>query len=591
MKILTRYILKEHVGPLAFALTALTSLLLLNQVAKQFGQLVGKGLGWDVIGAFFLLTLPFIVAMTIALAVLVSVLYAFSRLASENEVTALKASGIGLVRIITPVLWGGFAMSLIMLAFNDQVLPRTNHKLRTLEGDIGKKKPTFALREQVINEVSPGKLYLRAGHIDPESDQLREVTIYDMGDAVHRRTVYADSGTMALTSDQRDLVMTLSHGYSEESPKDKPGELQRVFFTQDRLRVKGVSNKFDATQRDDYKSEREMSVCEMTASYEKGAVTLEAARRVLADALVAATQAAARGVSRVTDSMAPPSHRVGLGRAYCQYVLGALHVPGAGKRALDAEPPTPPGPLPQMIPDTGHVALPPTRTLAGGPPILPRGDTTRDMRISPSTVPRAAVPAQAPVPRLAPSSGYSAGMAEITAGSQHFIQAPILGAPGERSVGSAVAQFEGINLRVNDAQQSVNRFDTQIQKMFALAAACVVFVLLGAPIALRFPRGGVGLVIGVSLAVFSIYYVGLIAGETLATNLYLPPVIAMWIANVVLTIIGLVFLARVAKSGATARGGDMSELWESLRNWARRQLMRIGIVRNTRAVTAGPDAR
>ena len=107
MKILTRYILREHVGPLIFALSALTALLLLNQVAKRFGDLVGKGLSWGIIGEFFLLSIPFIIAMTLPMAVLVAVLYAFSRLASENEVTALRASGVSVVRLVRPVLWGG----------------------------------------------------------------------------------------------------------------------------------------------------------------------------------------------------------------------------------------------------------------------------------------------------------------------------------------------------------------------------------------------------------------------------------------------------------------------------------------------------
>src|SRR5687768_12369903 len=76
VRILARYTLKEHVGPLVFALTTLTSLMLLNYIAKQFGQLVGKGLPWSVIGEFFLLSIPFTVAMTLPMAVLVSTLYA-----------------------------------------------------------------------------------------------------------------------------------------------------------------------------------------------------------------------------------------------------------------------------------------------------------------------------------------------------------------------------------------------------------------------------------------------------------------------------------------------------------------------------------
>jgi lipopolysaccharide export system permease protein len=100
--------------------------------------------------------------------------------------------------------------------------------------------------------------------------------------------------------------------------------------------------------------------------------------------------------------------------------------------------------------------------------------------------------------------------------------------------------------------------------------ACVVFVLIGAPIALRFPRGGVGVVIGVSLFVFSLYYVGLIAGEALADKDILTPFWAMWAANILLTGIGLLLLARMGREAATSRGGDIHEMVDLVRNLFRR---------------------
>ena len=105
MRIASRYILKEHLGPLSFSLGALTSLLLLNYIARKFADLVGKGLPWQVIAEFFMLSVPFTVAMTLPMAVLVSTLYAFSRLAAENEITAFKASGVAMSRLLVPVLW------------------------------------------------------------------------------------------------------------------------------------------------------------------------------------------------------------------------------------------------------------------------------------------------------------------------------------------------------------------------------------------------------------------------------------------------------------------------------------------------------
>src|SRR3954449_4857352 len=128
VKIINRYVLREHVGPFVFALSALTSLLLLQYIARKFGDLVGKGLSWQVITEFLLLSIPFTLAMTLPMAVLVSVLYAFSRLAGENEITALKAGGISSRSLMWPsVIWAS-ALAVFMLWFNDQLLPKANHE-------------------------------------------------------------------------------------------------------------------------------------------------------------------------------------------------------------------------------------------------------------------------------------------------------------------------------------------------------------------------------------------------------------------------------------------------------------------------------
>ncbi len=104
MKLLTRYVIREHAGPLVFALSALTSLLMLQYVARQLANLAGKGLPWAAIGKFFVLSLPFTVAMTLPMAVLVATLYAFGRMAAEHEITAFKASGVRVRSLMAPVL-------------------------------------------------------------------------------------------------------------------------------------------------------------------------------------------------------------------------------------------------------------------------------------------------------------------------------------------------------------------------------------------------------------------------------------------------------------------------------------------------------
>ena len=115
------------------------------------------------------------------MAVLLAVLYAFSHLAADNEITAMRASGISVYQILAPVLAWGVFMSAFNFVFVDQVLPRSNARLRGLLIDIGRKKPTFELREQVINEVPPSQYFLRAGRIDAATGRLRDITIYDVG--------------------------------------------------------------------------------------------------------------------------------------------------------------------------------------------------------------------------------------------------------------------------------------------------------------------------------------------------------------------------------------------------------------------------
>jgi hypothetical protein len=77
--------------------------------------------------------------------------------------------------------------------------------------------------------------------------------------------------------------------------------------------------------------------------------------------------------------------------------------------------------------------------------------------------------------------------------------------------------------------------------------------------------------------VFALYYVGLIAGQSLAENGTLSPFWSMWLANIVFTIVGLFLLSRMGKESGSSRGGDMRELLDMLRSWTAGWLRRIGL--------------
>jgi lipopolysaccharide export system permease protein len=522
LKIITKYVLREHLTPLVFSLSALTSLLLLNYVAKRLGELVGKDLPWTVIAEFLLLSVPFTVAMTLPMAVLVSTLHAFSRLASENEITAFKASGLSMQRLMWPIVVAGMFLTVGMVWFNDQVLPAANHRLTTLTNDIARKKPTFALREQVINEVSPGKIFLRAVHLDRATNRLRDVTIYDLSNPQTRRTIRADSGLLGLSADQRDLNLTLFDGQMVElSPQTDPTRLQRMFFRHDLLKVRGIGNSLERDTVGGEKSDREMTVCELQRRVERSAA--------LRDSSYGALKLLD---PKLAKKLTPRPVSGGMGALYCR----ALY------RVADA----------RATPASSAMPAAPTAPAAG-----PAKASIFPFEWPAAPIEQAPV-VQSPQPSQSPQSAQNAQAAPAyQAPMATPIETPD---PGGRSV-----LAEGIRLQMGNAQQTIDGNQVEIEKKFAIAAACTIFVLLGAPIALRFPRGGVGMTIGVSLGVFGLYYVGLIVGESLARRGLLSPFLAMWAANFILLVIGGVLTARLGREGTTSRGSETSEFWSRLR--------------------------
>ena len=568
MKIINRYVLKEHVGPFVFALSALTSLLLLQYIARKFGDLVGRGLSWQVIGEFFLLSIPFTVAMTLPMAVLVAVLYAFSRLAAENEVTALKAGGISARSLMKPALFAATLLAMFMLWFNDQLLPRANHELAALQMAIFRTKPTFALKPQVLNIVKEGQLYLRAGDIAADrTGHMTDVTIYDVSDAAKRRTIYADSGTLAFAENRRDLMMHLYHGMMMSSPSDKPQQLSRIYYKQDVLRVRDVANSFVAVDADTaMKGDREMSVCEMQKEYDRATVKVHSARY---DSLMVAWRLlddAGHHTPQPTKTAAPKPG--GIGELYCSLLRKFVKVPAAVKPAVA---------FAAEAPKFGQQQDTTTK----------KDTTKRDSTAKQDTATKAVV---TPAPAAAPQPGTPQAVIPQAAAPPASVPAattppPVYTpTPGAKTGVVATNDTAGImaghkielndaRMRIDQARHEQNRYAVEIQKKFSLAAACIVLVLVGAPIALRFPNGGVGLVFGVSFFIFAIYYVGLIGGEALSDRSIIPPFWAMWADNIIFGITGLLLMIRMGNEGVTSRGGGIGEALEKVKSWFRRPEM------------------
>jgi lipopolysaccharide export system permease protein len=491
--LLHRYILRQLVAPFCFALAALTSLMLLSQVAKKFGALVGKGLPWTVIGEVFTLSLPFIIAMTLPMAVLLAVLYTFSHLAADNEITAMRANGISVYQVLAPVLVWGACMAALNFAFVDQVLPRSNARLRALLIDIGRKKPTFELREQVINEVPPSKYFLRASRIDPATGSLRGVTIYDVGGEASRRIIYADSGSMAFAEGQTDLSLRLYDGSIHQYRPAEPTRFQLTYFSVNDIRVKNVFDELRRNTSESVRGDREMSTCEMLTVIRDAKQEQSEARRERAE-LVINDLRRLLGLPELPPGPEAPADSVR--RGYCGWLesLQAILLPGTVQ----------------------------AQTATQGKPL----------------------PGQA-------------------------------GQRGARVRLSSWSEVATAADRVREADRRADRYAVEVHKKWAISLACISFVIIGIVMALRFPRGGIGLVIGAGLLVFSIHYVGLTAGESLADRGHVEPWLAMWSPNILLTILGVIGLMRVSRESGSTRGGDFQEVLDGIRDLVRRVRARM----------------
>jgi lipopolysaccharide export system permease protein len=233
MPLLYRYILRAHAGPFVFSLSTLMFIFLLQFVMKFIDQLVGKGLTAWVIIELAALNLSWMLVLAVPMSVLVATLMAFGELSSRNEITAMKAGGVSIYRMMAPVLVASVLVGLIMVWFNNDVLPESNHRLKALTTDIRRKRPTIALVDGVFSQDIPGYSML-VRKTSPSGD-LAGVTLYDFSNPSRNVVITATHGTITLSPDYRKIFLNLREGEIHELDIQDMNTYRRVRFTRHRI--------------------------------------------------------------------------------------------------------------------------------------------------------------------------------------------------------------------------------------------------------------------------------------------------------------------------------------------------------------------
>lgn len=259
------YILRAHLAPFLFSFTTLMFVFLLQFLMKAVDQLVGKGLGFWVIGELIVLSLAWMVVLAIPASVLVATLMGFGKLSSQNEITALRAGGMSLPKMMTTVIAAAALLGLLTVEFNNRVLPEANHRFKLLMMDIRRIKPTLSLNSGLFNQDLTGYSIL-ARRVSPQTNDLEGLTIYDYTDPSLNVVITADRGRVSFTPDYRKVVMDLSDGEIHRFRPSVLEEYRKIDFTRHRIAMDAEGFDFERSAENAFsRSDRELSADVMRA--------------------------------------------------------------------------------------------------------------------------------------------------------------------------------------------------------------------------------------------------------------------------------------------------------------------------------------
>jgi lipopolysaccharide export system permease protein len=260
---LSLHILRAHIGPFLFSLCTIMFVFLLQFIMKFIDQLVGKGLSWMIIGELIALSLAWMVVLAVPMAVLVASLMAFGNMSAQNEVTAMKASGLSLYRMILPVALVSLIVTYLLIQFNNYVLPEANHRVKVLMVDIRRIKPTLSIIPGLFSQDLQGYSILARKKYE-QSNDLEGLTIYDYTDPSTNVVVTAERGKVSFTPDYRKLIMDLSDGEIHQVSTTDRSMYRRMRFIKHRIIMNAEGFDFERSNEDALsRGDREMSAAEM----------------------------------------------------------------------------------------------------------------------------------------------------------------------------------------------------------------------------------------------------------------------------------------------------------------------------------------
>lgn len=210
-KIINRYIFKEITSSFIIILFVLTFVLLMGRMLQIMDLFVNQGVSFFSIVKIVIFLLPYLMLFTVPIALLISILIAMGRLSSDNEIAALKTSGISLLQMYYPVAMASLIAFIFTLIMSYFIAPKSNYATRRLLFDIVQENANIGIKEKVFNDHFKDFL-IYADKIPSNKNYMEGVVVSDKRILGEQNTIFAKKASLMSDPDSMRVILKMENG-------------------------------------------------------------------------------------------------------------------------------------------------------------------------------------------------------------------------------------------------------------------------------------------------------------------------------------------------------------------------------------------
>ena len=585
MKKIDKLVLKSFIGPFILTFLVVVFILLMQHMLKYFDDIIGKGLGWDVVGQLLFYFAIFMTPVALPLAVLLSSLITFGNLGEHFELTAIKSAGISLLRTLRPIFF--FVIMLTGMAFyaNNYLVPKAALEAYSLLYDIKQKKPALDLREGTFYNGIPDISIKVNKKFPQDADALKEIIVYDhRKNDGNKEVTIADSGRMSTILNERYLKFELFNGYNytegASNEREMTGNKNASTESLSRSRFSRTEVVFDLSsydlKRTDKKWFESNRIMRNMGELDEDIDSID--NEILQQRLNRYTYKPTYFTyfSKNDPLVMPPDVYAFKVRSdsmtrlkFKEYTDGPSQPEALPKDSSKTEPSSKAEPSnktepPNKIEPSNLRKFQSAKIFKGKRkrpnPALPEPAEKQTITVDSS------VKVTDSVKVITTNRRDSVVRAEVDSlfGSKPMLNAVQAATNMARQVKS---QIENNNVSADTYLKELTVFEIQWHKILASSLACIAMFLIGAPLGAIIKRGGLGVPFLVSIFFFIVYYLLSMQGEKLAKQDTIGPAVGVWAADFILLVIGVIFL-RQARVDARLFDADFYRVvLDKVRKW------------------------